>query len=340
MSHQLLLITISIALLIPSLFSLFKKQRTKLPPGPNKLPIIGNLHKPHKLGVGKSPHRSFHHLSNEHGPLMSLQIGFKISYNSSNVSFAPYGEYWREVRKIVALELLRTKRVQSFKAIRDEDVTCMVNFIANHCSNNPPVNLSALALALSNNVVCRSAFGKSEFGKSKFFEILSETQELLGGVNIADYFPRMEWLNKFNGIKSRLEKNFRELDSFLNQVLKEHRDRERFKAEHEDLVDVLLRIQEDPNESTITLSNDENIKGVLVDMLIAGSDTSAATLVWTMAEVMRNPMVKKKAQEEVRHVMKGKSKVEETDLSKLKYLKALIKESLRLNPPAPLLLPR
>lgn len=75
-------------------------------------------------------------------------------------------------------------------------------------------------------------------------------------------------------------------------------------------------------------------------MLIAGSDTSAATLVWTMAELMRNPLVKRKAQEEVREVMKGKTKVEETDLPKFRYLKLVMKESLRLHPPAPLLVPR
>lgn len=289
MTHQFLLI-ISISVLIPLLFSLFKKHKRKVPPGPKKLPIIGNLH---QLGIGKLPHRSFQHLSKKYGPLMSLQLGFvptlvvssadmaseifkshdivfssrpvlyaakRFSYNCSNVSFAPYSEYWKEVRKLVVSELLSAKRVQSLKAIREEEINSMINSIV-ECSSNP-VNLSKLALTLSNNVVCRAAFGKrSDDGKNKFYEILLETQALIGGVNLADFFPWMAWLNKFNGIESKLEKNFRELDSFFNAVIKEHLDPERSKLGHEDIVDVLLRIQADTSQSTI--SNDENVKGVL-----------------------------------------------------------------------------
>lgn len=73
---------------------------------------------------------------------------------------------------------------------------------------------------------------------------------------------------------------------------------------------------------------------------MAGTDTSAATIIWTMAELMRNPSSKEKAQKEVREIAGGKARVEETDLPKLNYLKQLIKESLRLHPPAPLLVPR
>ena len=54
----------------------------------------------------------------------------------------------------------------------------------------------------------------------------------------------------------------RELVSFLNGVIKEYLDPEISEPEYEDFVEVLLRIQEDPSQSTI--SNDENVKGVLV----------------------------------------------------------------------------
>ena len=76
------------------------------------------------------------------------------------------------------------------------------------------------------------------------------------------------------------------------------------------------------------------------DMFVAGTDTSSASLVWTMAELIRNPSVMRKAQEEVRSAVRGKYQVEESDLSRLIYLKLVVKESLRLHPPAPLLVPR
>ncbi|KAK7265615.1 hypothetical protein RJT34_33237 [Clitoria ternatea] len=347
-------------------WSLINKLRNvkKVPPGPMKLPFIGNLHQ-----LGKLPHQSLQNLSNKHGPLMFLQLGsiptlvvssaemakqiFKnhdkvfsgrpllhaanrLSYNGSTVSFAPYGEYWREMRKIMITELFSAKRVQSFEAARFEEVKLLLHSVD---ASSGPVNLSELILSLSNNVVCRIALGKrygDKGNESKVCEMLRETQELLGGFCVADFFPRLGWLNKFNGLENRLDKNFRELDEFYEQVIEEHiHDHERL---HENLVDVLLQVQKDPHR-VVAITNDQ-IKGVLTDIFIAGTDTASATIIWTMSELIRNPKAMKRAKEEVREVVKGKGMVEESDLSRLVWLKQVVKESLRLHPPAPLLLPR
>ncbi|KAF7838233.1 cytochrome P450 71A9-like [Senna tora] len=377
----------SIFLVFLTLFFIFslikhlKKSSSKnshllLPPGPTGLPLIGALHLLDDL-----PHRAFHKLSSQYGPLMFLQLGsiptlvvsssdiateiFKyhditfsdrpvlyaaktFSYNCSTMSFAPYGDYWREIRKIVMLELLSSKRVQAFQAVRAQELELFLDSIARESSASRPVNLSELTLLLSNNIVCRIAFGKrrcedsSEEGDGdyagKFHDMLRETQELLGGFCLADFFPWLGWVNKFNGLDRRIQKAFRELDEFLDTIIKEHKEFHRHEAEHEDLVDVLIRIQNDPNQA-ISITNDQ-IKGVLLDIFVAGTDTSSATLVWTMTELIRNPEVMRKAQEEVRKVGKHKEMLEESDVSNLTYLKLVVKESLRLHPPAPLLLPR
>ena len=75
-------------------------------------------------------------------------------------------------------------------------------------------------------------------------------------------------------------------------------------------------------------------------MFVAGTDTTSATLEWTMTELARHPKVMKKAQEEVRQIVAYKGKVEESDLQHLHYLRAVIKETMRLHPPVPLLVPR
>ncbi|XP_047173560.1 cytochrome P450 71A9-like [Vigna umbellata] len=342
-------------------------EKRRLPPGPKKLPFIGNLHQ-----LGTLPHRSLQHLSRKHGPLMFLQLGsiptlivssadmakeiFKnydsvfsgrplvhaanrLGYGSA-VSFAPYGEYWREMRKIMISELLSPKRVRSFEAVRFDEVKRILEAV----SLSPgPVDLSELTLSLTNNVVCRVALGKREKGtgdSNKVYRMLKETQEMLGGFFVDDFYPHLGWLNKFSGLESRLEKNFRDMDRFYDEVIKEHVDKSRETAgtEHEDVVDVLLQVQKDPNQP-IAIS-DQQIKGVLVDIFVAGTDTGAATMIWIMSELIRNPKAMKKAQEEVREIMEGKDMVEEIDLPKLLYLKLVVKEALRLHPPAPLLVPR
>jgi cytochrome P450 len=75
-------------------------------------------------------------------------------------------------------------------------------------------------------------------------------------------------------------------------------------------------------------------------MFVAGTDTSSTALEWLMAELIKNPRVMKKAQEEVRRVVSKKSKIDMNDINKMDYLKCIIKVTLRLHPPIPLLLPR
>ncbi|WRX31398.1 Cytochrome P450 - like 10 [Theobroma cacao] len=366
---MLLLVTVT-TLVVWLLIKQRKKttEASRLPPGPRKLPILGNLHQ-----LGRFPHLSIQFLSQEYGPLMFLQLGSvptivissadmaraickshdiifsgrpplyvaeKISYNFNDIAFGPYGETWRKIRKIAVLELLSSKRVQSLQAVRDEEVSSLLDHIA--CSSSGPVNLSRLSFLLTINFVCRVAFGKrygnGENGSaSRIEEVMHETLSLLGEFVISDYFPWMRWLKKFDGLEARVEKNFRELDKLYDEVIKDHLDQTRpiHDDDHEDIVDALLRLRKDPGQR-IALTN-QHIKGVLMDMFLAGTDTGASTIVWTMAELMKNPSAMKRAQDEVREVVKGKMKVEESDLHRLTYLKAVIKEALRLHPPVPLI---
>ncbi|KAL9228385.1 hypothetical protein vseg_003974 [Gypsophila vaccaria] len=347
-------------------------QQKKYPPCPKKLPFLGNLHQMQ----GDLPYKILQRLSKEYGPLMLLQLGsvptlvissakvarqiFKphdlifssrpalyipkrLSYECNDLTFAPYGEHWKEVRKLVLLEMLSVKRVQSFTTTRQEEVGNMINSIVQ--SYPSPVNLSKIAPTLTNGVICRIAFGtkydngiegSSDKVKFEIHEIFHAIQTLQGRFNVADFYPWLGWfLNKFNGVDSSLEKNFKEMDKFFDKIIKEHQETV---DDHETFVSVLLRLQKDPDQ-TIALT-DNQVKGLLMDMFIAGTDTSSATLVWIMTELIRNPSIMKKAQDEVRQVINGKQRVEESDLPNLPYLKLIIKETLRLHPAAPLLVPR
>lgn len=76
------------------------------------------------------------------------------------------------------------------------------------------------------------------------------------------------------------------------------------------------------------------------DMFVGGTDTTSTALEWAMAELVKNPTSMKRAQEEIRSVVKGKSKIHMKDIEKMDYLKCVVKETLRLHPSLPPLVPR
>lgn len=204
-------------------------------------------------------------------------------------------------------------------------------------------NMSKMFFSLSNDILCRVAFGrrfKEEGEKGELVDVLTETQELLAGFSVGDFFPGWGWVNSVTGFKRRLKKNLQDLRRVCDEIIEEHlgrRDR-RCVSEREDLVDVLLRVQQ--REDLDVAITDDNLKALVLDMFVAGTDTTAATLEWVMTELIRHPKVMKRAQEDVRQGASGNGEVDQTHHHHFNYLKAVIKEAIRLHPPVPLLVPR
>ncbi|RZC86755.1 hypothetical protein C5167_030102 [Papaver somniferum] len=273
-----------------------------------------------------------------------------LLYGCTDIAFAPYGEYWRQVKKISVLQLLSVKRVQSFKYVREEEVDVMIQKLASSCSSRKHgeqvINLSEALQTLTNNIISRCVLGAKYEGAhgNRFGQLSKEIMELLGAFSIGDYFPSLGWIDVVSGLSNKFKKAFHELDIFLDQVLTEHLlrhsksqddDGQADDSEKLDLTDVLLLSQKDN-----TMVSRNNIKAIIMDMFVSGSNTSATAMEWAMAELIKNPQMMEKAQDEVRRVVGNKSKVAEEDINQMDYLKCIVKEILRLHPPIPTLVPR
>ncbi|CAN1824329.1 Cytochrome P450 83B1 [Linum perenne] len=264
----------------------------------------------------------------------SLAGQHKLSYNGLDLAFTPYSAYWREMRKVSVVYLFNSNRVQSFRPIREEEVSNMLDSISSEAGLMPFCNNLSIRPCLTD--ICRIAFGKRLEGEEnkRFHDLSNETQALFMGFFLSDYFPYMGWMDKLTGMSARLDKNFKEFDAFYQEVIDEHLNPNRVKSyDYENILDVLLQLYKD-RSFKVKLTFD-HIKAIIMNVFVAGTDTSAATVIWAMSFLMKNPEAMAKAQQEIRYVVKSQE-----DFSSLHYLKAVIKETFRIQPTVPLLVQR
>lgn len=271
----------------------------------------------------------------------SLKVIKQILYEGRDVAYAPFGEYWRHARRITVLHLLSSKRVQSYRFIREEEVEFMVDKIS-QSSNSGPVNVSEALNALAKGVISRVLWGKcsrNECWDEVIHKLIEECSGEMGAFHVGDYFPPLSWVSVVSGLDAKMKRTFKMVDGILSEIIEKHVDRSRGERhENDDFVDALLSVEKDP-DMEIPFDK-ENIKALVEDMLGAGTDSTYITMEWAMAEIVRNPHVMKKLQDEVTRIAGKKARIEEVDLPQMTYLKAIIKESMRLHPTGPLLVPR
>lgn len=133
------------------------------------------------------------------------------------------------------------------------------------------------------------------------------------------------------------------VDHILEKVIDEHKqDASENQGNHKDFVDVMLSLMNEMknfHQEPSYLIEQENIKGIVWDIIIGAIDTSAITIEWLLSELFRHPRVMRQLQEELENVIGMERMVEEVDLANLVYLDMVLKEGLRLHPAGPLLLP-
>ncbi|KAL4013619.1 hypothetical protein IC575_025791 [Cucumis melo] len=366
---DILILSISLSLfsLLLALNFLLRPHRQNLPPTPFfRLPIIGHLH------LIKHPlHRILHNLSKKYGHVFSLRFGSRLvviisspsvvqecftkndiilanrpllgtgkhlAYNHTTMAVAPYGEHWRNLRRIGALELFSTSRINLFSRMREEEVKALMVRLCGSSSLEGfrAVEMESMLLDLMYNVIMRMMGGKKDCeedeGKSKEFrEMVTKIMAVGGASNPGDFIAIWNWIDP-SGWKKKIMKLGQTMDVLLQDLVDGIRNEN---GEGNTMLHRLLHLQKIEPEN----HSDQIIKGLIQIILIAGVDTTAVTLEWALAHLLNNPDVLQKAKLEIDNVVGQERLVSEVDLPSLTYLQGIIFETLRLSPAAPLLVP-
>ncbi|KAK6921154.1 Cytochrome P450, partial [Dillenia turbinata] len=330
--------------------------RKKLPPGPQALPIIGNLHM-----LGSHPHQKLCSLSKKYGPIMSIRLGKelaivvsspeaakrflkthettflgrpknqaadRLSYGRKAMSFSDYGPYWRSLRKLYMVELLSSAKINSFAGIRRKEVGLAVNSVREAALAGQVVDVSAVVAALIENITYIMIFGESARDENyKLKHVIEEAMMVVSSFDLSDYVPNLQAFD-LQGIKARTESAFLLMDKILEAINRGPKD----------VVDMLLLHM---NYSTNSVEEPRlTVKAIIFELLTGAIHTSTTAIEWVISELLQHPRVMKKLQQEIQSIIGLDRMIEEADLAKFKYLDMVLKESLRLHPVGELLIPR
>jgi len=273
-------------------------------------------------------------------------------YTHSMVWLPTSSPRWRALRKVCSGELFAPHRLDTHQSLRRDKVRRLVSHVARLACDGGPVAVARLAFVTALNLLSSTIFStdlddidiidddSGSSPSSSFKGVLAELNATAGLPNVSDFFPEVARLDP-QGLRRRIESLFQRLHAMMDKQI-ERRLQDRVAAaaaspkKEKDFLDVLLDYRGAEDSRGF---DRQTLLSLLSDLFSAGTDTSAATVEWVMAELLLNPSSMAKARAELAQVIGSKPEVEESDIAQLKYLQAIVKETFRIHPPAPLLLP-
>lgn len=273
-------------------FKYLANAKTKLPPTPSPtLPLLGHLH--HL----KFPlHRTFLSFSQKLGPIFSLRLGTRlmvvvsspavveecftnndvvlanrprfiigkyIGYNYTSLVGAPYGDYWRNLRRLTTVEIFSSARLNTFQSIRHDEIRLLLEKLYQKtCRDFARVEIRPLLSELTFNNVMRMVAGKRYFGvdeddeeAAEFRELITEVFSYGGASNVADFFPVLRWFD-YKGVEKNLARMSAKIDVLMQSLV----DEQRRNKDGNTMINHLLLLQEsEPEHYT-----DEIIKCIIL----------------------------------------------------------------------------
>ncbi|GMI90650.1 cytochrome P450, family 82, subfamily C, polypeptide 4 [Hibiscus trionum] len=277
-----------------------------------------------------------------------------LGFNFAMFGFSTYGPYWRHVRKIATLEILSNRRLEKLKHVRESETKESIKRLYELVSkNNGPkpvvVEMKRWFWTLNINTVFKMVIGKrysevesshGEDENERRRKAIRDFFNLTGTFTVADSLPFLRWLD-LGGHEKAMKETVEKLNQILEECLVEHkrkRNSGKPEGEHDDFMDMMLLLLEDagnlPSYDADTIN-----KATCLAIILGGTDTSTVTLTWALSLLLNHREALKKAQHELDTCVGKDRLVQESDIKNLVYLQAIIKETTRLYPAAPLSVP-
>ncbi|EEC74872.1 hypothetical protein OsI_10764 [Oryza sativa Indica Group] len=322
-------------------FQLFADARRRLPPGPwPPKPLIGDLL---ALGKGDQQHRSLARLADRYGPVMSLRLGTVLTVvvstpdamreifhkNKDNLAGRPTadafnamghsansllglehpGVRWRAIRRFSTAELLAPRRLAALQPLCRDKVRGLVRGVSELAARGEPVHVRRVALDMALSLIAE--------------------RHLLRRPG-----PRID--GRVQGVRRRVAELFtityRQYDE---QVARRRPERDAGEAGKNDLLNVVLDMEREWQQKGSVLSHDA-MRVLFTDLYGAGASTTSVLIEWAIADLLQNPESMRKIKEEITNVIGTNAQIQESDIARLPYLQAVVKETLRLRAVAPL----
>ncbi|KAK4803901.1 hypothetical protein SAY86_003718 [Trapa natans] len=347
------------------------KGKPKLPPGPSPLPVVGNL-----LSLGRRSHRTLADLARTYGPVMSLKLGCirsvvissaaaarevmqkhdltfsdrtvpdsvrNCDHHLHSVGWIPVSPKWRSLRRISKTHIFSAERLADKQDLRRKKVDDLLVHIRQCAGTGKAVDIGTAAFSTTLNLLSNTIFSvdladASSDTAREFKSLVSDMLIAAAEPNLSDFFPVLRHLD-IQGIRRRMtiynKKLLKIIDQFINTRLAARKETDYRPVN--DVLDVLMGLYEDNSFEEIDLTD---VQHFLLDLFAAGADTTANTVEWVMAELIHNPTCLSKVRKETERIIGGGRAVQESDIPNLPYLQAVVKETFRMHPPTPLLVPR
>ncbi|KAL9286533.1 putative cytochrome P450 [Arabidopsis thaliana] len=248
------------------------------------------------------------------------------------------------LRKICINKMLSSATLDSnsFSALRRQETRQTVRYLADQARAGLAVNVGEQIFVTILNVVTQMLWGETvaddeerERVGAEFLELITEIIDVVGKPNVSDFFPVLSRFD-LQGLAKRVRRSAQRMDRMFDRIISQRVGMDKgSKGNDGNFLMVLLNAKDEDENMSMN-----HVKALLMDMVLGGTDTSLNTIEFAMAELINKPEIMKRAQQELDKVVGKNNIVEEKHITKLPYILSIMKETLRLHPALPLLIPR